>query len=479
MSVSLAQHLASLRTCAGSGCRWRAIDRVGAPWQDVTMPTLELLHWNDLHGRWSQLARLSARAREIRAAASHPVLVIDGGDIEEDSVELSALTKGVAGWRMLGAAGVDAAVVGNGGLLRYGPDVVADYAHGLGSPPLVCDLDIGGEPPPGAARSRIIEVGTCRVGVIGATDYYPQYAMFGMSERGRVTAVRAEADRLLREGVDVVVLLSHCGLDGDRSLSWHLRGKVHLIVGGHSHDVLETGDLDHGVPIVQAGCYGERLGRITLEADGDGVRVVDVRHEIVAPEWPSDPKVVDALATCEGDLTDWLDEPIGETDAEIGHHETTDSAIARLLAAALVDEHPGDLGMVVAGHCTAGLPTGVVTRGQIWAATSSSGNAATATLSGAVLRAMVLKGQSAEYATRTARTFRGRPYGALHLAGAEVRDGELYVGDDPVDETRTYRVTGSDLELSAYGLLLDSEPDDLVVHVPTILPEILELYLAR
>jgi 2',3'-cyclic-nucleotide 2'-phosphodiesterase (5'-nucleotidase family) len=443
------------------------------------MSTLEILHWNDLHGRWSQLARLSARAREVRATASHPVIVLDGGDIEEGSVELSALSKGVAGWRMLGAAGVDAAVVGNGGLLRYGPEVVADYARGLGSPPLVCDLDLAGAPPPGAARSRIVEAGTHRVGVIGATDYYPQYAMFGMSERGRVTAIRAEADRLHREGTDVVVLLSHCGLDADRSLSWHLLGKVHLIVGGHSHDVLEAGDLDHGVPIVQAGCYGERLGRIELDVDAGSVRVVDVRHEIVAPEWPSDPKVLEALATCERDLADWLNEPVGETETEIGHHETTDSAIARLLAAALVDQHPGDLGVVIAGHCTAGLPAGEITRREIWAATSSPGNAATATLSGAALRAMVLKGQSTEYATRTARTFRGRPYGALHLAGADIRAGELYIGDDPVDAARTYRVTGSDLELSTYGLLVESEPDDLVVHVPRILPEILERYLAR
>jgi hypothetical protein len=38
-------------------------------------------------------------------------------------------------------------------------------------------------------------------------------------------------------------------------------------------------------------------------------------------------------------------------------------------------------------------------------------------------------------------------------------------------------VAGSDLELSIYGLLVDIESDDLVVHAPTILPELLEDYL--
>lgn len=65
----------------------------------------------------------------------------------------------------------------------------------------------------------------------------------------------------------------------------------------------------------------------------------------------------------------------------------------------------------------------------------------------------------------------------MHLVGADVRDGELYVGDAPVEDSRVYRVTGSDLKLSTYGLLVDVQPDDLVVHTPAILPELLETYL--
>ena len=441
--------------------------------------TLEILHWNDVHGRWSGLAQLSARARTIRESAPHPVLLLDGGDVEEGSVRLSALSKGVAGWRMLGAAGVDAAVVGNGGLLRYGADVLADYAAGLGSAPLICDLEIDGQPLRGTARSRVIPAGDLTVGVIGATDYYPQYDVFGLSERGRVTAVRAEAQMLRRQGADVVVLLSHCSLNADRATSWALRGKVDLIVGGHSHDVLDEGDLTQGIPIVQAGCFGERLGRVTIQVTAEGVDVVNVCHEVVDNEWPADQRVLDELAACERDLQIWLEQPVAELPAAVGWQELYDSAIARLLAGALLSAYPGDVGMVIAGHCTAGLPQGTVTRGDLWAATASPGNAATATITGSVLRSMVAKGTSTSYATTVPRTFRGRPYGALHLAGAELRDGELVVGDSPVVDDRRYRVTGSDLELSSYGLLVDIEPEDLVVHAPVILPELLEEQLRK
>lgn len=441
------------------------------------MPLVEILHWNDVHGRWAALAQLSARARAIRTTAAHPVLLLDGGDVEEGSVRLSALSKGVAGWRLLGAAGVDAAVVGNGGLLRYGPGVLKEYAAAIGSTPLLCDIDLDGSAPPSAARSRVITVGDVRVGVIGATDYYAQYDDFGLAERGRVTAVRAEADLLRRQGVDMVLLLSHCGLHADMALSWSLRGRVDLIVGGHSHDVLDEGELGQGVPIVQAGCNGERLGRVKLNISAERVEVIDIDHEVVSKDWPADPVVLAELAACQRDLEAWLDESVAVLDQAVPWREKQDSAVARLVAEALLATYPGDVAVLVAGHCATGLPAGRVTRGDVWAATSSPGNAATGSMSGAALRAMALRGASEKYASTVPRTFRGRPYGALHLVGADILDGELLIDGRPVDDSRVYQVTGSDLELSTYGLLVDAEPDDLVVHTPEILPELLEKHL--
>ena len=444
------------------------------------MPTVELLHWNDVHARFEGLARLSARARAIRAASPHPVLLLDGGDVEDTSVRLSALTFGVAGWRLLGAAGVDAAVAGNGGMLRYGPGVLPRYAAALGAPPLVCDLeDASGATPAGAAASTLLRAGDVRVGVIGITDYYAQYDGYGLRERGRTTAVRREADALRAAGADAVVLLSHAGLNHDRGLSWSLRGKVDLVVGGHTHHLLEEGDLSEGLPIAQAGCHAEHLGRVLLDVSADGVRVESMTLERVPVEAPGDPAVLEELAACERDLAAWLAEPVGHLPEPAPHTDGADNPAARLVAQALHHHAPADLAVVIGGHLTGGLPAGTVTRDHVWSATSSPGNLATATLTGAEVRQMFERGLSEEFATMTPRTFRGRPYGYLHYVGASVEDGEVYVGGRPLDDARAYRVTGSDLELSPYGALLDQEPADRVVHVPTILPELLESYLAR
>jgi len=442
----------------------------------TTPRVLELLHWNDLHGRYDALARLSARARQIREAADHPVLLLDGGDIEETSVRLSALTMGVAGWRMLGAAGVDAAVPGNGGLLRYGPDLLPRYAAALGSPPVVCDLERDGETPAGAVPSRLLAAGDLRVGVVGITDYYPQYDGFGLTERGRVTAVRREATRLRRDGADVVVLLSHAGVNHDRGLSWSLRGLVDLVVGGHTHDLLLEGDRTQGLPIAQAGWNGEHLGRIRVEVDEDGARVVDLRLEEVGPDAPQDPAVLAEWAACERDLEAWLAEPVGELaePAPVGEPE---SPAARLVLEALLHHAPADLGVLISVHVTEGLPAGEVTRRHVWEATSSPGNLTVATLSGAEVRQMLSRGRSEEFRLHTSRVSRGRPFGSLQVIGARTDDGVVHVAGAPLADDRTYRVTGSDLEFSVYGTLLDAAPEDVDIRVPAILPELLESYL--
>ncbi|RNI22865.1 bifunctional metallophosphatase/5'-nucleotidase [Flexivirga caeni] len=439
------------------------------------MTTLEILHWNDVHGRYAALARASHRAKQIRAEAEHPVLLMDGGDIEESSVRLSALSYGTSGWRALRAAGVDVAVPGNGGLMRYGPRVLPRYAEALGSPPVLANLGVDGGLLPGVAPYRLIDAGEVRVGVIGITVPASVYGSFGMQEFGLFQCVDRAARQVRREGADVVVVLSHCGVDLDRALSWDARGAVDLIVGGHTHTLLPDGDRA-GLPIVQAGNYAEHLGRVRVQIEDGRVEVVSMTVEEIASGGPQDPAVLQEVSAAECDLEQWLAEPIGSSQGA-DFDPLTGGGAARLMAAALLARHPADVGVIFPAQLDAGLSTGVVRRCDLWALTSSPANAATATVTGAQLRRMALSGATDENAARSPRFLRGRSFGKLVMVGAEITDGEVLVGGERVRDDRVYRVTGCDIELSTYGGLFTAEPDDLVLHTPDILPEILEAYL--
>lgn len=369
-------------------------------------------------------------------------------------------------------------MVGNGGLLRYGPQALLSYAEGFGREPLVCDLAMtDGSQPPGSAPAVLLEAGPLKVGVVGATDYYWQYDSLGLVERGRVSAVRAAATDLRANGADVVVLLSHCGEDADAALSWQLRGLVDLAVGGHSHDPFPEGRRDRGLPMAHAGCFGQYLGRILLDIGEDGVSVTSMTLEEIDPSVAGDPAVVAEHAAAKADVETWLDEPVGELARAAPDTGHSDSPAAHLVVEALLKRFPADVGLLICAHVERGLPAGTVRRTDVFRATSSPGNPATGTVTGSKLLRMLDTGTSDEYAARTPRTFRGRPYGGLAVVGAERVDGTWHVAGHPVDPAATYRVTSSDLELNHHGGLMADDVADAELDSSVILPELLEAQL--
>lgn len=129
-----------------------------------------------------------------------------------------------------------------------------------------------------------------------------------------IAAVRDEVARLTAEGIKIIIVLSHCGLEVDREIAQHA-GPVDIIVGGHSHTFLFSGENPPGpdrpqdtyptvekneegqdVLIVQASAYTKYLGDITLYFDDDGI----VQNFEGAPIFLSndvvqDPEIVELL----------------------------------------------------------------------------------------------------------------------------------------------------------------------------------------
>ena len=53
-------------------------------------------------------------------------------------------------------------------------------------------------------------------------------------------SVRAEAQRLQAEGVDILIALGHSGYELDQKLAEEVE-EIDVVVGGHSHTFLWTG----------------------------------------------------------------------------------------------------------------------------------------------------------------------------------------------------------------------------------------------
>jgi 2',3'-cyclic-nucleotide 2'-phosphodiesterase (5'-nucleotidase family) len=221
---------------------------------------IRLYHTSDLHDHRGFVERL----RALRAAA--PGLLFDCGDSLRGSQTVYHRDEPVLG--ELDAAGYDAQAIGNRefhylfGLLRAR---ARRMQH-----PLVCTnlLDTKERALP-FARSLIFDDGATRTHVLGLLIMqYPVASLwervFGWRFLDPWDAVEPYA-REIPDG-DALVVLSHVGLSLDRELARRVP-RIDIVLGGHSHDTLQTPEVVAGVPIVHTGAYGRYVSRSELEFD--------------------------------------------------------------------------------------------------------------------------------------------------------------------------------------------------------------------
>lgn len=97
------------------------------------------------------------------------------------------------------------------------------------------------------------------------------------TEVGRITNVYKDDD------IDCTILLTHIGLESDKQLAAMLNPTwgVDMIIGGHSHTVLEKPEVVNGIPIVQAGTSTNQIGRMDIVVNDDTNAIVEYHWQLV------------------------------------------------------------------------------------------------------------------------------------------------------------------------------------------------------
>jgi len=272
-----------------------------------------ILHTNDIHsaliphspavdynpeeedsaiGGLARLATAIDEIRENKMGEGEPVLLLDAGDFLAGSAFAWLALRGYAAeLTIMQKMGYDAIAIGNHEY-DYGPDVLAQYLLEAGYPEAhqkTLILASNTEAPPDhplAAQNLYRNSGIfklengLKVGVFGLIG---KDAILLIGESGDVQFLdqhemaRREVDELKEQGADVIVGITHSGVDEDRELAREVSG-IDVIVGGHNHDALYKPVLQGDTIIVQAGSFGEYLGQLELAYNPDTGKV-RVRNE--------------------------------------------------------------------------------------------------------------------------------------------------------------------------------------------------------
>jgi 5'-nucleotidase len=275
---------------------------------------LRLLHTSDIHSRlWPFRARISdseaalglgeaGTLAEVGGVARLATLLdserrheaslwLDSGDAIEGA-PIFLRYGGRVELELLGSLGLSAMALGNHELSLEAPRLAELIETSAVFPLLAADLPpAAGSPLSGWLRSSVqLEAGGVRVGVIGVANTHSPPGV-GQTpnawELAPITDVSAAVQLAIDElapRVDLVVVLSHLGLDGDRAL---IRGSTGIgaLLGGHQHLLtaepvweddcsteelrFERGCSARRVPILHSGAYGQWLTRLDLQLAPD------------------------------------------------------------------------------------------------------------------------------------------------------------------------------------------------------------------
>ena len=97
------------------------------------------------------------------------------------------------------------------------------------------------------------------------------------NEVGKITNAYKNDD------IDLTVLLTHIGFESDIELAKMLKPEwgVDLIIGGHSHTVLEEPKKVNDILIAQAGVGSDQMGRFDIVVDDDTNSIVDYKWKLI------------------------------------------------------------------------------------------------------------------------------------------------------------------------------------------------------
>lgn len=458
---------------------------------DTTL--LTILHTNDLHARIEQLPFISAMVKRIRneiADQGGYTLFWDSGDAEDRILLESDVTKGAAIMTIMNALGYDAAALGNAAVVTYGPDNLRRLGQIASFPIMAANLSWSatGQLVEGAVPYQQVELGGINLGVIGVTALSDSYSIFG-TRSFEAPPIVSELVRYLREqGANVIAVLSHLGLEGDRALAQAVDG-INLIIGGHSHDRLEEPLLVNDTLIAQAGAYGSHLGRVDLVVENSSGRILKRTGRLMPVDASeADDGVVEAIEEQIKQVQALLSRPIGQTTTFLSLNYFQECALGNFLADVLRDRMATEIAFAASGMLDEAIRAGVVTFGDLCRASSSTANPGRSELTGKEIWDTLNYGLRPEVTQERPPPLRGNPQGILQVSGLKVTYDpytdpneqvvEVLVGTELLDFERRYEVAATDWELGELTEYTHLDQREVTYDVPTILREAMEEYLA-
>ncbi|MCP4147340.1 MAG: bifunctional metallophosphatase/5'-nucleotidase [bacterium] len=235
-----------------------------------------ILHFNDLHARIDNLAKVAWLVAREREKNPNVFLMNAGDNFSGNPVVDQYVPKGEPILEIFKKLKIDVATLGNHDF-DYGQTVLKNAMESAGYPMLcanvkVADSDIPQPEPYTILKTKNgIKIAVLGLLIINREDKLPSshpVKLKGLTFSWPLD--EAKKYTFLKKKSDIFVALTHLGAEVDERLAEQM-GELDVIVGGHSHTTIKPPLDINGVMITQAGSYAYRLGRIELTFKNGGI----------------------------------------------------------------------------------------------------------------------------------------------------------------------------------------------------------------
>lgn len=419
---------------------------------------LTILYFNDFHGHLlpfkakyrdkhasGGVAKMAKLIKEIRAKNKKKAIdtiVLAGGDVVQGT-PISTSFEGEAEVKALNAMGLTAMVAGNHDF-DFGFDKLLKLTEMAQFHIVSASIyEYNGSKPIFKPYFIKQTINGLRLGLIGLTTketpmttHPKNVAVLRFVDPS--LAVQAYIEKLAPK-TDLLVVLSHVGLKEDKKLARSFPD-IDIIVGGHTHTVIEKPLRIGNALICQAGAKGLYLGRLDLEIVGDHVTVLHSELIPITHKIEDDPAVKKIVDGYEKMLNEELQKPLGKVetllDGERANVRTNETNLGNFVADRMRETTNSDIALLNSGAIRASILPGEINLRDIIHAFPMNNTLVTMRLTGEQVY-QVLKRSVNKWASSTPDDLDG---GFLQVSGIQI-----VVNDQ--GKLQKVKVNGSELSM--------------------------------
>lgn len=341
---------------------------------------IAIVHTNDTHARIKDnisFAKIPTIVQNLKDEGKE-VLLLDAGDTLH-GLPIATVSEGESIIEVMNAVGYDAMVPGNHDF-NYGYDKLKDLKENANFNMIASNV-VKKDGIKDFEEYIIREINGVKVGIFGLATPETKYKSHPDNTKGieftdPVETAKEMVTQLKNEGADIIIALSHLGMDdetAENERSTTVAQKVDgidVIIDGHSHTTLPKGKVINGTLIAQTGEHNKNIGVVDITIKDEKIKkVAKLITSEEAESFEEDENVKAIIEKIEKEYEEKTSHVIGETKVRLdGEREKVragETNLANLITDIMLKAGEADVAITNGGGIRASIEAGKITMGDV------------------------------------------------------------------------------------------------------------------